>query len=136
MSDCLYLVQYWLFLCSCMCMAHSVLLVVQIKLMLHTYFIFRCVLRFPSTNIKISFQSLVEDDVTQPSNPAPPPASPPKKKVLPPLKISIPETASSIQNSPCPSPTGTIRFVHFYFYLLFVSFWLEKYNINLVYICF
>lgn len=67
-----------------------------------------CVLRFPSTNIKISFQSLVEDDVTQPNNPAPPPASPPKKKVFPPLKISIPETNCSIQNSPCPSPTGTI----------------------------
>lgn len=66
-----------------------------------------CVLRFPSTNIKISFQSLVED-VSPPVHQPPPPASPPRKKVLPQLKINIPETNNSIQNSPCPSPSGTI----------------------------
>ena len=70
---------------------------------------YSCVLRFPSTNIKISFQSLIKEDVPQPSHPPPPPASPPKKKVLPPLKINIPEPGNSMQNSPCPSPTGTLR---------------------------
>ncbi|KAL4240131.1 Forkhead box protein K2 [Mactra antiquata] len=66
-----------------------------------------CVLRFPSTNIKISFQSLVEEEVVPPvQQPPPPPASPPKKKILPPLKIIA--DVNSVQNSPCPSPTGTI----------------------------
>lgn len=68
-----------------------------------------CVLRFPSTNIKIVFQSLVEDN--PPVVPPPPqPETPPKKKVpLPPLKINIPETVQHRPfESPCPSPTGTI----------------------------
>ncbi|KAL3875944.1 hypothetical protein ACJMK2_033845 [Sinanodonta woodiana] len=64
-----------------------------------------CVLRFPSTNIKIVFQSMVEEE-TVPNVPPPLPVSPPKKKILPPLKINIPE--DSLVNSPCPSPTGTI----------------------------
>lgn len=68
-----------------------------------------CVLRFPSTNIKIVFQSLVEDS-PQTAPPPPQPDSPPKKKApLPPLKINIPEPVQRQPfESPCPSPTGTI----------------------------
>lgn len=62
----------------------------------------QCTLRFPSTNIKIQFQSLVDDL-------DPPPArvpSPPKRKMQP-LKINIPEQDTNF-GSPFPSPTGTI----------------------------
>ncbi|KAK7075214.1 Forkhead box protein K2 [Halocaridina rubra] len=62
----------------------------------------QCTLRFPSTNIKIQFQSLVDDL-------DPPPArvpSPPKRR-LQPLKINIPEQDTTF-GSPFPSPTGTI----------------------------
>ncbi|KAK8720866.1 hypothetical protein OTU49_015858 [Cherax quadricarinatus] len=62
----------------------------------------QCTLRFPSTNIKIQFQSLVDDL-------DPPPArvpSPPKRKMQP-LKINIPEQDANF-GSPFPSPTGTI----------------------------
>lgn len=66
-----------------------------------------CILRFPSTNIKIVFQSLVEPD-TLPQ----PQSSPPKQKARPaiPLKISIPDPQDSARGfaSPCPSPTDTI----------------------------
>lgn len=68
-----------------------------------------CTLRFPSTAIKIAFQSLVED--TTPATTIPPPLqmeTPPKKKISPPLKISIPERVERSFDSPCPSPTGTI----------------------------
>lgn len=76
----------------------------------YSYFYFRCTLRFPSTAIKIAFQSLVED--TTPATAFPPPLqmeTPPKKKISPPLKISIPERVERSFDSPCPSPTGTIR---------------------------
>ncbi|ESO89137.1 hypothetical protein LOTGIDRAFT_106315 [Lottia gigantea] len=69
-----------------------------------------CVLRFPSTNIKIEFQSLVEENPPTPAIIPPPPVQSipsPKKKVLPALKINIPEPPHPI-NSPCLSPTGTI----------------------------
>ncbi|XP_076032192.1 forkhead box protein K2-like isoform X2 [Oratosquilla oratoria] len=62
----------------------------------------QCTLRFPSTNIKIQFQSLVDDM-------DPPPArvpSPPKRKMQP-LKINIPDPEATY-GSPFPSPTGTI----------------------------
>ncbi|XP_066949666.1 forkhead box protein K2 isoform X1 [Macrobrachium rosenbergii] len=62
----------------------------------------QCTLRFPSTNIKIQFQSLVDDL-------DPPPArvpSPPKRKMQP-LKINIPDQDNNF-GSPFPSPTGTI----------------------------
>ncbi|OWF34589.1 Forkhead box protein K2 [Mizuhopecten yessoensis] len=70
-------------------------------------FLNRCVLRFPSTNIRIAFQALVEDNAPPPPPPPPQPESPPKKKNLPPLKINIPESVEHAF-SPCPSPTGTI----------------------------
>ena len=72
---------------------------------------FRCLLRFPSTEIKIMFQSLLpsEGDVH---------ISPQKtikktnKPSLPPLKVNIPELKDTVSfASPCPSPSGTIRYV-------------------------
>ncbi|KAL8567602.1 hypothetical protein ACOMHN_054415 [Nucella lapillus] len=64
-----------------------------------------CMLRFPSTNIKLHFQSLVEDTALPI---IPPPVAPsPKRKPPQGLKISIPEP-DLIARSPCISPTGTI----------------------------
>ncbi|CAI9734994.1 box K2-like [Octopus vulgaris] len=57
-----------------------------------------CVLRFPSTNIKIVFQSLLNDEESSPPSPM-------KKRNLP---LNIPDVADGVFNSPCPSPTGTI----------------------------
>ncbi|XP_012260358.1 forkhead box protein K1 [Athalia rosae] len=61
-----------------------------------------CTFRFPSTNIRLVFQSLIdEQDQTNVRVP-----SPPKQRApLPPLRINIPDTGYS---SPFPSPTGTI----------------------------
>ena len=74
--------------------------------MLIISFDFRCTLRFPSTNIKIAFQSLVNDDDIHPKRvPSP---QPPKRRA-PPLRINIPEQDSNTFSSPFPSPTGTIR---------------------------
>ncbi|KAL5017979.1 hypothetical protein ScPMuIL_003701 [Solemya velum] len=68
-----------------------------------------CILRFPSTNIKIVFQSLVED----PTPFVPPPEElTPKKKFIAPLRINIPEAGDAAFSSPCPSPTGTISAVN------------------------
>ncbi|XP_067006385.1 forkhead box protein K1 [Anabrus simplex] len=66
-----------------------------------------CTLRFPSTNIRLAFHSLVNEgdppaSVRQPS--------PPKSRAppaMPPLRINIPDAEGNI-NSPFPSPTGTI----------------------------
>nr|CAD7395723.1 unnamed protein product [Timema poppensis] len=66
----------------------------------------RCTFRFPSTNIRLVFQSLVDEadppvTVRQPS--------PSKSRApLPPLRINIPENDTSGFSSPFPSPTGTI----------------------------
>nr|CAD7443457.1 unnamed protein product [Timema bartmani] len=65
-----------------------------------------CTFRFPSTNIRLVFQSLVDEadppvTVRQPS--------PSKSRApLPPLRINIPENDTSGFSSPFPSPTGTI----------------------------
>ncbi|KAK7002820.1 forkhead box protein K1 [Biomphalaria glabrata] len=64
-----------------------------------------CTLRFPSTNIKIKFQSLIDEAI--PPTPSVS-VTTPKKKPIPPLKINIPEPQEAVSNSPCPSPTGTI----------------------------
>lgn len=74
---------------------------------MNTYFIFRCTFRFPSTNIRLVFQSLVDEadppvTVRQPS-----PAK--SRDPLPPLRINIPDADVNF-NSPFPSPTGTIRY--------------------------
>ncbi|XP_033308376.1 forkhead box protein K1 isoform X1 [Bombus bifarius] len=61
-----------------------------------------CTLRFPSTNIRLVFQSLVDEQ--EESNVCV--RSPPKHRApLPPLRINIPDAGYS---SPFPSPTGTI----------------------------
>uniref|UniRef100_A0A1B6C9C9 Fork-head domain-containing protein n=1 Tax=Clastoptera arizonana TaxID=38151 RepID=A0A1B6C9C9_9HEMI len=61
-----------------------------------------CTFRFPSTTIRLIFQSLV-DEADPPLN-----VSPPKHRApLPPLRINIPDSDSNF--SPFPSPTGTIR---------------------------
>ncbi|XP_014477370.1 PREDICTED: forkhead box protein K2 isoform X2 [Dinoponera quadriceps] len=63
-----------------------------------------CTFRFPSTTIRLVFQSLLDEQ--EPSNIRVP--SPPKQQQrmpLPPLRINIPDTGYS---SPFPSPTGTI----------------------------
>ncbi|EFX65742.1 hypothetical protein DAPPUDRAFT_332896 [Daphnia pulex] len=73
-----------------------------------------CVFRFPSTNIRLMFQSLV-DESGPPPNLAPP--SPLKRRApstqqqphLAPLRINIPIGEEEAEaSSPLPSPTGTI----------------------------
>lgn len=65
----------------------------------------RCTFRFPSTNIRVEFQSLVNE---QEQNNVIRIASPPRQRApLPPLKINIP-TDNTVYSSPFPSPTGTI----------------------------
>ncbi|XP_045497778.1 forkhead box protein K1 [Colias croceus] len=59
----------------------------------------RCTLRFPSTNIRLEFQSLVEESGGGAGGST---AGPP----LPPLRITIPMDSDG--RSPAPSPTGTI----------------------------
>ncbi|CAB3371393.1 Hypothetical predicted protein [Cloeon dipterum] len=63
-----------------------------------------CTFRFPSTNIRLTFQSLVGD--------ADPPVavrmpSPAKQKPMAPLRINIPDSDGGF-SSPFPSPSGTI----------------------------
>ena len=100
--------------------------------MLCMFLFVRCTLRFPSTNVKITFQALhgSADNTTVTSSAAVSSPSPPKP--LQPLHISIPKPSESVSvfASPCPSPTGTIRLaasyqkslcfraVHFMFCLL------------------
>ncbi|KAL6441998.1 forkhead box protein K1 isoform X1 [Cataglyphis hispanica] len=61
-----------------------------------------CTFRFPSTTIRLIFQSLIDEQ--EQSNIRVP--SPPKQRApLPPLRINIPDAGYS---SPFPSPTGTI----------------------------
>jgi len=78
-------------------------------------FLSRCTLRFPSTNVKISFQVLhgSADNSAVTSSAAV--SSPSPAKPMQPLHISIPKPAESVSvfASPCPSPTGTIRFASF-----------------------
>jgi len=70
-----------------------------------------CSLRFPSTNIRLYFQSLVDDDWTEASSPPTPLASPPKfppMQGMKPLSITIPQNDQNYEASPPNSPTGTI----------------------------
>ncbi|XP_034948768.1 forkhead box protein K1 isoform X1 [Chelonus insularis] len=60
-----------------------------------------CTFRFPSTSIRLVFQSLVDEQ--EHSNVLS--ATPKQRALLPPLRINIPDTGYS---SPFPSPTGTI----------------------------
>lgn len=81
----------------------------------------RCVFRFPSTNIRLEFQSLVEDKLLRGDF-----GEIDKKdevqtngrfgvhNLLAPLNVNIPDTMNTASNSdmisPMPSPTGTIRY--------------------------
>ncbi|KAL1452562.1 hypothetical protein WDU94_006780 [Cyamophila willieti] len=70
-----------------------------------------CYLRFPSTNIRLLFQSLVDEtDPTPPPQVIVSPGTPTSASsaLLPPLRINIPEQHADITSSPFPSPTGTI----------------------------
>ena len=68
-----------------------------------------CTFRFPSTNIKLVFQSLVDEKQgdkgadRQQNREA-------FKSAIAPLKVNIPDSSSDFV-SPAPSPTGTIRSV-------------------------
>lgn len=64
-----------------------------------------CVFRFPSTNIKIGFQSLIDE--SSPPRRAPVPELPANKPMQP-LRINIPDPDPTQFMSPLPSPTGTI----------------------------
>ncbi|XP_072318918.1 forkhead box protein K1 [Eucyclogobius newberryi] len=70
-----------------------------------------CVLRFPSTVIKIQFMSLLEPEEQRDHDPSPPPR--PLLPHISPLKISIPTPQQHEEHmrafgSPLPSPTGTL----------------------------
>jgi len=75
-----------------------------------------CSLRFPSTNIRVYFQSLVADnEVEYPELPPPALVSPPTQKYgtsntpgMKPLSITIPNSNDNYEASPPNSPTGTI----------------------------
>ncbi|XP_043234608.1 forkhead box protein K2-like isoform X1 [Amphibalanus amphitrite] len=54
----------------------------------------RCVIRFPSTSLRLTFSSLVEDE--------------PESQPFNPLRINIPEIEPNNFASPLPSPTATI----------------------------
>lgn len=84
-------------------------------------FSFSCVLRFPSTNVKVRFTSLVGDKTPKRV------PSPPRTKVLPPLRINIPQSDSNFA-SPVPSPTGTIRYEAFLLFAVVSHFKLLVYN--------
>lgn len=68
-----------------------------------------CTFRFPSTNIRLSFQSLVDENSEPPARCVPDVSLRPRERAgggpLPPLRISIPD---GDYGSPFPSPTGTI----------------------------
>ena len=59
---------------------------------------YSCIIRFPSTQIKLALTSLIED--------MPPPLPPPISPIQP---LRIDTTLTSPFVSPMPSPTGTIR---------------------------
>jgi len=82
------------------------------------------VLRFPSTNIKLAFQSLVDEKCIEENNNCS--NNNTAKEILrnqahkmAPLKVNIPDPSEPDFTSPIPSPTGTIRFISFYLSLSF-----------------
>ncbi|XP_063218152.1 forkhead box protein K1 [Bacillus rossius redtenbacheri] len=64
-----------------------------------------CTFRFPSTNIRLVFQSLVDEADPPVTVQQPSPAK--TRAPLPPLRINIPDQEAGF-SSPFPSPTGTI----------------------------
>ena len=80
-------------------------------LTLQIIFCFRCTLRFPSTNIRIQFENLVDQNNRKSDGPGGKSTSVENTNtVYRPLKISIPEQEGALKNikSPFPSPTGTM----------------------------
>lgn len=73
---------------------------------LTTCLLFRCTFRFPSTNIKLVFQSLVEEKSNE-KGPDRQQTREAFKSAIAPLKVNIPDSSDFV--SPAPSPTGTIR---------------------------
>ena len=67
---------------------------------------FRCVFRFPSTNIKLVFQSLVEDTSSHPQSSS---RESIRGQSMAPLRVNIPDSTDPDFASPIPSPAGTIR---------------------------
>ncbi|XP_054168330.1 forkhead box protein K1-like isoform X2 [Oppia nitens] len=65
-----------------------------------------CVLRFPSTNIKLVFQSLVDD--TNSSHSSSGNRESIRNQSMAPLKVNIPDSTDPDFASPIPSPAGTI----------------------------
>ncbi|XP_014677185.1 PREDICTED: forkhead box protein K2-like isoform X2 [Priapulus caudatus] len=71
-----------------------------------------CMIRFPSTNIKLTFQSLI-DESNPPAQEISKVLSLPKRPPVTPLKINIPEPDNTGRfASPFPSPTGTLSAVN------------------------
>ncbi len=68
----------------------------------------RCVLRFPSTNIKLVFQSLVDDSSS--SHQTTGTRDSLKGSSMAPLKVNIPDSTDPDFASPIPSPAGTLRY--------------------------
>jgi len=91
----------------------------------------RCTLRFPSTNVKITFQALHGSADNTATTGSAADSSPSPAKPMQPLHISIPKPSESVSvfASPCPSPTGTIRF-ELYYHCLFC--FLEKKYLHFV----
>lgn len=83
---------------------------------MQTFFILtcRCTFRFPSTAIKLVFQSLVEEEpepVPEHRNNGSKSSSRNQKenlKSFAPLKVNIPDASDADFGSPVPSPTGTL----------------------------
>lgn len=89
------------------------------------YILYRCVFRFPSTNIRLEFQSLIEDRVALQKGDFSHESFIKSEEhvdstngrlgneLLAPLNVNIPDTINTASNSdfisPMPSPTGTIR---------------------------
>lgn len=104
---------------------------------LNLFIINRCVFRFPSTNIRLEFQSLIEDKLLRGDF-----GEIDKKdeignstngrfgvhNLLTPLNVNIPDTMNTASNSdflsPIPSPTGTIRYVKSFLKSICIYFFL------------
>jgi forkhead box protein K len=67
-----------------------------------------CTLRFPSTNIRIQFENLVDQKFDVATSKANVNSVENSNVVYQPLKITIPEQEGHSRKSPFPSPTGTI----------------------------
>lgn len=86
------------------CTLSSELNKMNVYIWLCSFFSCRCTFRFPSTNIRIIFESYIDHPFEVPTKTSR--AVENSNVIYAPLKISIPEHAE--KRSPFPSPTGTI----------------------------